>query len=435
MIAINPIGIAFLVLYLFGSLFIVYYCACSSPSDSETAYFMQVTLPDVLWNRFTRVFGEEHFKNGPSQFLVVTYFCVVGGSWSVVFGRLYPWLLYDSPGLPNTHAVIGVFVFFACFGAWAIANASRPGIVTARSFRRYDHYPYDDLLFQTNTKCQTTKLFKIPRCKYDRMKYDGLIPRYDHYCGWTNNTYGEENYRWFLLFLLQHVIMCFYGTYVACLLFQEEITTKRLMDMTYFDRATGEKVNASKFLIFQYMFARRSKEIGVTLVMFLMGIALTCFLGYHIYITSMGQTTNENSKWGDVKKWYKAKQKMHRAAVEEAKVNPFETSTNSERSTDIGNAHGDSEKQESQESFDPGPIPKNLYNRGFVENWKEVFFPLSLRKDALERGGYTKAAILQQKQQQQERISKEAECPTGSLCLADGATNSSSPRSDKPKDV
>ena len=35
--------------------------------------------------------------------------------------------------------------------------------------------------------------------------------------------------------------------------------------------------------------------------------------------------------------------------------------------------------------FDPGPMPKNIYNRGFVENWGEVFFPRSLRKDAIER--------------------------------------------------
>jgi hypothetical protein len=29
---------------------------------------------------------------------------------------------------------------------------------------------------------------------------------------------------------------------------------------------------------------------------------------------------------------------------------------------------------------DPGPMPKNIYDVGFVENWKQVLFPISLRK-------------------------------------------------------
>lgn len=41
------------------------------------------------------------------------------------------------------------------------------------------------------------------------------------------------------------------------------------------------------------------------------------------------------------------------------------------------------------EYFDPGPTPTNPYNRGFIENWKEVLFPLSLRKNAIELGGYS----------------------------------------------
>ena len=41
------------------------------------------------------------------------------------------------------------------------------------------------------------------------------------------------------------------------------------------------------------------------------------------------------------------------------------------------------------EYFDPGPTPKNPHNRGFIENWKEVLFPLSLRKNAIELGGYS----------------------------------------------
>ena len=40
--------------------------------------------------------------------------------------------------------------------------------------------------------------------------------------------------------------------------------------------------------------------------------------------------------------------------------------------------------------FDPGSVPHNLYDRGFVENWKEVLFPLSRRKEAVDMGGYSR---------------------------------------------
>lgn len=435
----SAFAIAFMGLYAFGCMFVVYYCIFSFPHDSEIAYFVQVTLPNASWNRLRRIFGDNAMqvvRYVTDRGLILMYFVIVGGGWSIVFGKLYPWMLNESPSLSNIHAIVGVFVFLACFTAWAVANASRPGNITARSFRRYDHYPYDHLLFQPNQHCQTTKLFKIPRSKYDRIKYDGIVPRYDHFCGWTHNTYGAENYRWFLLFLLQHVIMCFYGTYVSYLLFFEEIKTKRLMELTFFDRLTGETVQASYYIIFQYVFARRTLEVGLALVMFVMGIALSCFLGYHVYITSVGQTTNENSKWGDVRKWHKKQQYLYQTAVREGKV--ATKSQNSDSGDNNGN-NDDTEEQEQQELVDPGPIPKNLYNRGFVENWKEVFFPISLRKDALSRGGYTKASIQRQRQQQQQQNTPQnaeniGATGSSSASITESLTNSTI-RSNKPKDI
>uniref|UniRef100_A0A7S4ENF8 Palmitoyltransferase n=1 Tax=Pseudo-nitzschia australis TaxID=44445 RepID=A0A7S4ENF8_9STRA len=437
MISFNATATIVIGMYVFGCIFFVYYCLYSSPENSETAYFLQITLPNASWNRLQRIFGDKVMriaKHLSERILVLAYFTIVGGSWSIVFGKLYPWLLYESPNLSNAHAVVGVFVFLACFIAWAVANSSRPGIITPRSFRRYDHYPYDHLLFQTNNQCGTTKLFKIPRCKYDRLKYDGLVPRYDHFCGWTHNTYGEENYRWFILFLFQHVIMCFYGTFVSCKLFLEEIETKRLMELTFFDRQSGETIKASKYIVFQYMYARRTPEVCVTIVMFMMGIALAGFFGFHIYITSMGQTTNENSKWGDIKAWYKKNQSLYRTAIREGKVDPACTKCDDSENNNR-NADEDTEGQDEQEFVDPGPIPKNLYNRGFAQNWKDVFFPLSLRKDALTLGGYTKASIEQHKKQRQRQISKKKETSDSSKCTAECSTNSSSARSDKPKDL
>ena len=96
--------------------------------------------------------------------------------------------------------------------------------------------------------------------KVDRLKYDANVPRYDHFCGWVHNTIGEENYRWFLLFLTIHVVMCTYGAVVCMLLFHGEIKDKKLLELTFFDRNTGEEVESNMFIVSQYLFTQRSPE-------------------------------------------------------------------------------------------------------------------------------------------------------------------------------
>ena len=51
--------------------------------------------------------------------------------------------------------------------------------------------------------------------------------------------------------------------------------------------------------------------------------------------------------------------------------------TGGETSTTIVDNHGDDPVEA---IADPGAMPKNIYDVGFVENWKQVLFPISLRK-------------------------------------------------------
>jgi palmitoyltransferase len=280
----NTLLTVLLIAYVMVCFAMMYFFLLADPSESSIAYQLQISLPGKVWNRMTQMFGKDRMSSVQSvmdRALVLVYFVVVGGSWSVVFWYLYPWL-YQSTGVSNVHGVVGVLVFLACFVSWGVANSSHPGKITAASFRRYDHYPYDNLLFVPDKRCETTKLIRVPRSKYDRIKYRCIVPRYDHFCGWTYNTYGEENYRWFLLFLAQHVAMCFYGSYVSFLLFRDEVRQKRLFELTFFDRVTGEVVEAGYSILLQYLFARRTLECCVLTIMFVMGIALSCFLAYHV---------------------------------------------------------------------------------------------------------------------------------------------------------
>lgn len=129
----------------------------------------------------------------------------------------------------------------------------------------------------------------------------------------------------------------------------------------------------------------------------------------------MGQTTNENSKWSDIRDWYKRQQKRYNKAVKEGKVPKRAvdtaaptvetpqvqdddgdvtctpgTSLSSSLSTSLRSKQDPAKDKVDMDFVDPGAVPKNIYHRGFAENWKEVILPMSLRKDATSLGGYTK---------------------------------------------
>lgn len=216
------------------------------------------------------------------------------------------------------------------------------------------------------------------------------------------NVIGEENFRWFLLFLAVHVGMCAYGSFVVGNLFYGLILKHNLLEVVFVDRYTGEEIKASNWIIFQYLFSTRMMESGVFLIMSVMSIALGLFLGYYVWLTSRGLTSNEAYKWDQIKKWYKRELKRYEQAVKNGQIDattgkPIAAASRSSSSSskpivtdgDVTCTSGDTtdntasqqdDHDDDDRIFYPGPPPVNIYNRGIVENWKEVIFPLSLQK-------------------------------------------------------
>lgn len=91
--------------------------------------------------------------------------------------------------------------------------------------------------------------------------------------------------------------MCVYGTIVVYYLFRGEVRDQNLYDVTFFDRVSGLEFKATNWIVFQFLFHQYLYEAGVFAVMAVMSIALAGFFGYHVYITSIGMTTNESFKW------------------------------------------------------------------------------------------------------------------------------------------
>jgi hypothetical protein len=133
--------------------------------------------------------------------------------------------------------------------------------------------------------------------------------------------------------------------------------------------------------------------------MVVMAVALILFLSYHIYLTSLGMTTNESFKWGDVRRWHKSEMQRYNAAIKKGqsgvsldtrKAQPIVgdgdvTCTPGASSGSVPDA-----TEQTDTVQDPGPFPKNIYDHGFVENWKEVIFPRSLRKTVSTSNGRLK---------------------------------------------
>lgn len=367
-----------LVLYLGVFALFVYVCVIADPETSRLSLFFNETLPSRIWNSLGKVLSRRtinvllYFSD---RFLLLVYCMVVYGAWSLIFWLVYPWIT-RSTAISDIHKYIGYLVFIACIMSWRLATTSSPGIITSKSIHRYNHFPFDNLLFEGNKKCRTTGIPKVARSKFDRHKYKANIPRFDHFCGWVHNTIGEENYRWFLLFLLVHCAMCTYGSLVVWWLFAGEVREKRLLEVTYVDRITGEEIPASMYIVAQYLFNRYLWEVGLFMLMAVMAVALFAFLMYHVYLTSLGMTTNESYKWGYVKTWYKRELKRYQQAVD-ARQGSKLTASNVGKSK-VG---GGKETSHQESVRHPGPPPVNMYDRGLKENWREVIFPISLRVD------------------------------------------------------
>jgi hypothetical protein len=179
-------------------------------------------------------------------------------------------------------------------------------------------------------------------------------------------------------------------------LFYGEILDKELLEVTFFNVNTGEEFKGSWTIIGQYLLQRHFYVAGVWLLMVAMTLCLGGFLGYHVWLTSVGMTTNESAKWAQVKKWHKQEVRRYKDAVKRGLVVPSKSSTSGPvvPDGDVGctgavggtpTAEEGNESDEPDRIYDPGPYPKNIYNQGLIENWKDVFFPRSLRQEALER--------------------------------------------------
>ena len=117
-----------------------------------------------------------------------------------------------GPYLAEYHKVTSTLFLIVCLASYYKACTVGPGVIKTKeqADKCVEKYPYDEIMFQKNNECKTCLFIKPPRSKHCSI-CDHCVEKFDHHCVWVNQCIGINNYKWFMIYTLLHVILCIYG--------------------------------------------------------------------------------------------------------------------------------------------------------------------------------------------------------------------------------
>ncbi|EAX87625.1 DHHC zinc finger domain containing protein [Trichomonas vaginalis G3] len=295
--------------------------------------FFANTLPNWFIAKYKKIFNipdsPDHNdtcmgKNGPCRyFILISFALLYAGLVADYWFCTYPYIHIFYKNL-FLHKILSVVLPAI---PWIIIIALQfldPGVITSKNVIGYmKKYPFDFILYNHKV-CRTLHIPAVARsryCNYTQRR----IAKYDHYCPWVVASIGERTHRWFLLFLVGCVVASAYYLYA-------DLYVTFLIMYAYYQKikwTNSFKVNAQIFAV--VLIKEQKFNAFCEFLFFFIIIFLVIFIGQQIYFISTGRTTIELDKWGDY--YYK-----HR---------------------------NDKSKK---------PV-KNMYDYGFIHNWKEFLFP------------------------------------------------------------
>ena len=389
-----------LVIYFVCFVVLIYTVLLADVENNSFAYFLRVTLPKSMIEIERKILGErgmekvqalhDYIVYERNPLLQVMYCAIVFGGWSVMFAYGYP--LIPNKHIGGIHRINGYILFVACISSYIAVVRKSPGRITSRNIALYDHYEYDGVLFK-NKVCPTVGIRKIARSKYDRMT-EGHVPKFDHHCGWVNNTIGEENYGLFYIFLVIHMHMLWYGAFVTGLIFYSEVDKLNLHSAVFYN-GHGEIIESTSTIAYQYLIQRHTALACLWLMKFVLAFVLTGFVSFHTYLICRGMTTNEYYKWKEARQLFKAKPRAQTDVSthdedkdgvlidlpDDADVGCAGVYKNASLSEGLKPG-----KNEDKSSFHVSVFPiKYPYDFGIIENFKDVFWPRCFREEARQR--------------------------------------------------
>ncbi|XP_013859740.1 palmitoyltransferase ZDHHC9 [Austrofundulus limnaeus] len=121
--------------------------------------------------------------------------------------------------------------------------------------------------------CYTCKIFRPPRASHCSI-CDNCVDRFDHHCPWVGNCVGKRNYRYFYLFTLTLSLLTIY-----IFTFNIVHVVMRSVDQGFLNTLKETPGTVLEVLV---CFFTLWSVVGLT--------------GFHTYLISLNQTTNEDIK-------------------------------------------------------------------------------------------------------------------------------------------
>ncbi|XP_076247253.1 palmitoyltransferase app isoform X2 [Calliopsis andreniformis] len=220
--------------------------------------------------------------------------CLIAGTSGLFFAFDCPFLaVHITPAIPVIGGLLFIFVMSALFRT----SFSDPGVIPRAT---PDEAAYIEKQIEVpnngNSKmyrppprtkevlvkgqpvklkyCFTCKIFRPPRASHCSL-CDNCVERFDHHCPWVGNCVGRRNYRYFYAFIVSLAFLCVF--IFAC-------AVTHLIMLTRDGRPFLEAVRVSP----------GSVVVGV--ICFFSVWSVLGLAGFHTYLTTSNQTTNEDIK-------------------------------------------------------------------------------------------------------------------------------------------
>ena len=287
-----------------------------------------------------------------SPFLLLVYICVTYGGIAVfLFRGVIPYLPSENLGL--CHIIFCCLLITSSFASFIVFSMSDPGMIKKEAIKDLKKkYPYDGILFKEK-ECTICKMPKIARSEHCLI-CNVCIEKHDHHCALLHRCIGAKNYRYFLLFLLTHAMMCIDITYMTFITSIIIITEGKIAFIKLSAHMSLRGFIGVWTTILGDFVERYPDLIVILLISTLMGLLTVALLIMNTVIVLTNRTTNESDiAYGIERQLTRARDNL------KAKVK----------------AEDDVEEKTKKIEGQLKELTKNYYNKGIKKNIKEVLFP------------------------------------------------------------
>lgn len=215
----------------------------------------------------------------------------------LLIGSTILFLWNALPELPSQLIIpIPFLVFPPLIFTYLCATYRGHHIDPRNHYSRLKDYRFDYTLFHPGNICSTCNLEKPARSKHCSLCRT-CVSMCDHHCPWVNNCVGRGNYRYFLALLFSLGAMEIYGAYLSYWILSP------ILSKTEPGHAFWSKAHWNEILRVTVI-AVNVGGLSIAGVGMLAAATAALPLGlgaYHCYLIWAGMTTNESSKWADLR--------------------------------------------------------------------------------------------------------------------------------------